>query len=72
MRQVLLTSTLLLLAFGLSACGKTDKKQEEEKPAFVIAEPARDTLQKSKELEKQMQIDAENQRKVIEAQTNQK
>jgi hypothetical protein len=72
MRPILQTSALLLLAVNLTACGKTDKKQVDEKPAFQIAGPQREQLQKAKELEKQMQQDAENQRKVIELQTNPK
>ncbi|PRC91676.1 hypothetical protein [Solimicrobium silvestre] len=71
MRHILIFSLLLTLVCGLSACGKTDNKAVEEKPAFDIA-PQRAQLQKAKDLEKKMQEDAENQRKVIELQTNPK
>ena len=72
MRHILLLPVLLLIAVSVTACGKTDKKQPDEKPLLEIAEPQREQLQKAKDLEKQMQLDAENQRKVIELQTNSK
>ena len=72
MRQILFISVLISLVSGLTACGKTEKKQVEEKPLFEIAGPQREQLQKAKDLEKQMQQDAENQRKVIELQSNPK
>lgn len=52
----------------LAACNKTEQK-EDPKPAFDIA-PQRAQLQQAKDLEKKMAQDAEEQRKVIEAQTN--
>lgn len=77
MRKSPLVTTVLLTVFftmltsltgSLSGCSKTENKTE-EKPVFVIAGPQREQLQKAKELEKKMQQDAEDQRKVIELQS---
>ncbi len=59
----MIIATLAILA----ACDKTEQK--DVKPAFDIA-PQRAQLQQAKDLEKKMAQDAEEQRKVIEAQTN--
>ena len=63
MRLILATTVLLILA----ACSKSEDKNTTQ-PVIDIA-PQRAQLQKAKDLEKQMQVDAENQRKVIEVQT---
>lgn len=72
MRNVVFSSSLfsLLLTslFGLSACNKAADKPADAPPVIDLV-PQREQLQKAKDLEKQMQIDAENQRKVIELQT---
>ena len=63
MRLIFATAILLILA----ACNKTDDKTST--PPVVDIAPQRAELQKAKDLEKQLQIDAENQRKVIQVQT---
>lgn len=64
--------SLALVLLTLTACNKQEAKKVDDKPQVVIAGPEREALQKAKELEKQMQIDAENRRKVIEVQVNPK
>jgi len=71
MRNLLYLTILSTVMLGLAACSKADDKKAEEKPAFDIA-PQREQLQKAKDLEKKMQQDAEEQRRVIELQTNPK
>jgi len=68
MRNIFIISILLTLMSGLSACNKTEDKTADAKPAFDLV-PQREQLQKAKDLEKKMQQDAEEQRKVIEIQT---
>ncbi len=63
-----LFSLLLISLIGLSACNKAADKPADAQPVIDLV-PQREQLQKAKDLEKQMQIDAENQRKVIELQT---
>jgi hypothetical protein len=60
-----------ILFCSLSACKKAEDKPNDALPIIDIA-PQRAQLQTAKELEKKMQQDAENQRKVIELQTNPK
>ncbi len=64
--------TLLPFFLLLCSCDHSDSKPAEPTPAFKLAEPQRDALQKAKDLEAKMQQDAEDQRKVIELQTNPK
>ena len=63
MRLILAIAIMLTLA----ACSKSEDKNTTQ-PVIDLA-PQRAQLQKAKDLEKQMQVDAENQRKVIEVQT---
>lgn len=67
-----ITHSLAVLAAALmvlAACSKTDKKAEDPKPEFDLV-PQRAQLQKAKDVEKVLQQQAEEERKVIEAQTN--
>jgi hypothetical protein len=68
MRNFVIISFLLTSIIGLSACNKPEDKPVEVQPAFDLV-PQREQLQKAKDLEKKMQQDAEDQRKVIELQT---
>lgn len=70
MRRILLITIFFTVVCGIFACNKiAENKQAGEKPAVDIA-PQRAQLQKAKELERKIQQDAEDQRKVIELQTN--
>ena len=71
MRSLLLLPLFTSAIFGLTGCDNKDDKTVEAKPAFDLV-PQREQLQKAKDLEKKMQEDAEERRKVIEAQTNPK
>jgi len=68
MRSLVYLLTVPALLWGLAACHKPDDNKVEEKPAFDLV-PQREQLQKAKDLEKKMQQDAEEQRRVIELQT---
>jgi len=68
MRSIVYLFTITALLSGLAACHKPDDKKVEDKPAFDLV-PQREQLQKAKDLEKKMQQDAEEQRRVIELQT---
>ena len=63
MRLIFATTILLIL----SACNKVEDNPSTPPVANIAPQPAE--LQKAKALEKQTQIDAENQRKVIQVQT---
>ena len=71
MRRLFFTLAALSALFGLTGCNKPADQAADQKPAFDLA-PQREQLQKAKDLEKKMQQDAEEQRKVIELQTNSK
>ncbi len=59
----------LFAVLGLTACSKTDDKPAETKPPYDILSTQHEELQKAKDVEKQLQQQAEEQRKVIEVQT---
>ena len=80
MRHIIFTFAVFsALSGALSGCNKTADKADDkinnaatdQKPAFDLA-PQREQLQKAKDLEKKMQQDAEDQRKIIQLQTNSK
>jgi hypothetical protein len=50
-------------------CNKADDKNADAKPDVVDIAPQRTQLQQAKDLEKKMQQDAEDQRKIIEVQS---
>jgi hypothetical protein len=60
---------LALMGLGISGCNKPEEKPAEAKPAYDILSTQKEELQKAKDVEKQQQIQAEEQRKVIEVQT---
>ena len=68
MRGIVYLAALSTVFSALIACNKPDDKKVEQKPAFDLV-PQREQLQKAKDLEKKMQQDAEEQRRVIELQT---
>ncbi len=68
MRSIIYLFIVTAVLSGLAACNKPDDKKIDEKPAFDLV-PQREQLQKAKDLEKKMQQDAEEQRRVIELQT---
>ena len=68
MRHLLFITLLTTLLCGVTGCKKSDDK-DPRAPAVVDLVPQREQLQKAKDLEKQIQQDAEDQRKVIELQT---
>lgn len=71
MRHFVLLISLIAATLCLTAgCSKTEEKPTETKPADVLS-TQKEELQKAKDLEKQiqMQMRAEEQRKVIEVQT---
>ena len=71
MRPFFIIPVLAGLTLGLVGCSSKDEKAVEEKPAFDLV-PQRAQLQQAKDLEKKMQDEAEERRKVIELQTNTK
>ncbi len=71
MRPFYLIPVVFSLSLGLTACSHKDEKPVEEKPAFDLV-PQRAQLQQAKDLEKKLQDEAEERRKVIELQTNPK
>lgn len=63
------TIFILCILTLLSACNKKpDPKVSSEPPAFNIAEPQREQLQKAKEVEQTVQKAADAQRQVIDGQ----
>ena len=68
MRQLIIFTSLLAIV-GLTACSKTDDKPADTKPAYDILSTQHEELQKAKDVERQVQQQAEEQRKVIEVQT---
>jgi len=68
MRHLFIVTILSALLFDLSACKKADDKDPRAAPVIDLV-PQREQLQKAKDLEKKIQQDAEEQRKVIELQT---
>lgn len=69
MRYAFIIFSIFTLCFGLWACSKTDDKPAETKPAYDILSTQHEELQKAKDVEKQLQQQAEQQRKIIEVQT---
>ncbi len=67
MRNIFMPALLVILISGLPACKKADKQIEEKPLENVI--PGQEQLQQAKGLEKKMQQDAEERRKVIEIQS---
>jgi len=68
MRHLSVIAILFVLFFNVSGCKKADDKDPRAAPAIDLV-PQREQLQKAKDLEKKIQQDAEEQRKVIELQT---
>jgi hypothetical protein len=62
-------AALFAVSVGVTGCSKTEEKPADVKPAYDILSTQKEELQKAKDVEKQMQIQAEEQRKVIEVQT---
>lgn len=69
MRTVLVIASLFTLACTLSACNKPADKPVEAKPAYDVFSTQKEELQKARDVQKTVDQQAEEQRKVIEVQT---
>jgi len=69
MRTILMISSIIPLFFGLSACNKTEEKPADAKPAYDVFSTQKEELQRARDVQKTVDQQAEEQRKVIEVQT---